>query len=73
MANESPQAHVPRPQIELLTVDEASRLLRVGRHKVYEMVRAGDIPAIRLGRSLRIPAGSLVRMVDAASLPRDEW
>ena len=39
-----------------LTVFEAAAILRVSKQTVYRLVRAGDLEAIRVGRSFRIPA-----------------
>lgn len=38
-----------------LTVAEVADLLRVSKMTVYRMVHAGDIPAVRVGRSFRVP------------------
>ena len=35
---------------ELLTVDETIRVLRLGRTRVNEMLRSGEIPSLKLGR-----------------------
>jgi excisionase family DNA binding protein len=45
------------------TVEEAARLLRVGRTAAYEAARRGDIPVIRVGRSLRVPRHQLERIL----------
>jgi len=40
---------------QVLTVDQAARLLRVNRKTLYEAVRAGEVPGVvRVGRSIRI-------------------
>ncbi len=39
-----------------LTVFEAAAILRVSKQTVYRLVHAGDLQAIRVGRSFRIPA-----------------
>lgn len=39
---------------EWLTVAEVQRILGIGSTKAYEMVQSGELPAIRIGRSLRI-------------------
>jgi excisionase family DNA binding protein len=41
------------------TVEEAAALLQIGRSAAYEAVRRGDLPSIRLGRSLRVPRHQL--------------
>ena len=39
----------------LLTVPEAAKMLRIGRNLAYELVARGELPAVRLGRAIRIP------------------
>jgi len=48
------------------TVEEVAALLRVGRSAAYAAVRAGDIPSIRVGRSIRVPRFQLERMLGLA-------
>ena len=38
-----------------ITVERAGQLLGISRGLAYELVRRGDIPAIRLGRRLVVP------------------
>ncbi len=45
----------------VLTVAEAAIFLRVGRSAAYEEVRIGEIPSIRIGRSIRVPRLALER------------
>jgi len=47
---------------ELLRAEEVALVLGIGRSKVFELLRAGELPVIRLGRSVRIPRRAL-----------DEW
>jgi excisionase family DNA binding protein len=44
---------------EMLRVDEVAALLKFGRTKVYQLVADGDLPAVRIGKALRISAESL--------------
>jgi excisionase family DNA binding protein len=39
----------------LLKVWEAARLLRISRNLAYELVAKGELPAVRLGRVIRVP------------------
>lgn len=39
---------------ELLTVRDVQDITQLGRTKVYELIRDGELPIIRLGRSIRI-------------------
>jgi excisionase family DNA binding protein len=43
----------------LLTITEAAFLLGMGRSFVYELVKSGELPSIKLGRARRIPASAL--------------
>lgn len=49
---------------ELLTVEEAQHVLGIGRSKAYEMIRRGELPALRMGRLVRIPRGALRRWIE---------
>lgn len=49
----------------VLTVDEAAALLEISRSSAYEAARRGELPTIRIGRRLRVPARSLMAMLGA--------
>jgi excisionase family DNA binding protein len=36
------------------TVQEVASLLRVSSMTVYRLIKAGDLPAVRIGRSFRV-------------------
>lgn len=38
------------------TADEVAELLRVNRSTVYRHIKAGEIPSIVIGTSIRVPA-----------------
>ncbi len=40
---------------DLLTVPEVAKLLRIGKNQAYEAVKRGDIPSIKIGKTIRIP------------------
>ena len=48
----------------LLRPQEAAELLGVGRSKVYALLAAGEIPSVRVGKSVRVPAAALRRWVE---------
>jgi excisionase family DNA binding protein len=54
---------------ELLRAEEAARVLGVGRSKVFEMLRAGELPVVRMGRSVRIPRRALIEWIEARTEP----
>ena len=42
-------------EVQFLTVAEVASIMRVSKMTVYRMVHAGELPAIRVGRSFRMP------------------
>lgn len=48
----------------LLRPREAAELLGVGRTTVYELMRLGELPAIHIGRSVRIPAKAITEFIE---------
>jgi excisionase family DNA binding protein len=53
---------------EVLTAREAAAVLRVGRNQLYQAVARGELGAVRIGRSIRIPKQALLDLLAAASL-----
>ena len=47
----------------LLTPEEAARALRVGRTTVYALMKTGELRAVYIGRSCRLPVAELERYV----------
>jgi excisionase family DNA binding protein len=43
----------------LLTILETAALLSVGRSTVYELIGAGELETVHIGRSVRVPADAL--------------
>lgn len=52
----------------LLVVREVAELMRVSRMTVYRLIRSGDLPAIRVGRNLRIRQGDVAAYLEARSV-----
>jgi excisionase family DNA binding protein len=46
------------------TVEEAARLLGIGRTAAYEAARRGELPAVRVGRSVRVPRHRLEALLN---------
>jgi excisionase family DNA binding protein len=46
-------------EVNFLTVAEVASMMRVSKMTVYRLVHAGDLPAIRVGRSFRVPADAV--------------
>jgi excisionase family DNA binding protein len=45
----------PLSEVHLLTVAEVAEILRLSKMTVYRMVNSGVLPALKVGRSVRIP------------------
>lgn len=43
----------------LLTVPEAARRLHIGRSTAWELAARRELPTVRIGRSVRVPAAAL--------------
>lgn len=41
--------------VSFMTVAEVAKLMRVSKMTVYRLVHNGDLPAVRVGRSFRVP------------------
>lgn len=57
---------------DLLTVAEACKRLRVHRNTMYELIRRGDVPALRIGRNIRIDYEELLKRNNQLTLPQDK-
>lgn len=51
-------------QHEWLKVPEVAELLRVSRSRAYELVADGEIPAVKIGRSVRVSRKELDRWLE---------
>lgn len=49
----------PRPRLRYLTVAEVAETMRVSRMTVYRLAQSGALPAVRVGRSYRVPEDAL--------------
>jgi excisionase family DNA binding protein len=48
----------------LLKPAEAADLIGVGRSKIYALLATGELPSVRVGASVRVPATALRSWVD---------
>ncbi len=56
-------AHVGAPL--LITVEEASELLRMGRTRTYDFIRCGSIQSVKIGRRRLVVRSSLDSFVQS--------
>ncbi|UIK88785.1 helix-turn-helix domain-containing protein [Arthrobacter polaris] len=53
-------------EVNFFTVQEVAELMRVSKMTIYRMVHAGELPAVRFGRSYRVPANAVESYLRAA-------
>ena len=46
----------PLSDVRFLTVAEVATIMRVSKMTVYRLVHSGELAAVRVGRSFRVPA-----------------
>ena len=47
-----------------LSVEEAAKVLGIGRNLCYDRVKTGEIPAIKIGRRLLVPKAALEKLLE---------
>jgi len=52
-----------------ISIEEAGKILGVGRDASYRAVHNGEIPAIKIGRRLRVPRVALQRLLETGDRP----
>src|SRR3954466_15618264 len=67
-----PQREIWSSDALLLTLEEAARVLRVGRTTVYALMKAGDLHPIHIGRSCRLSRAELERFVGRLESPEPD-
>lgn len=48
------------------TVEEAGKLVGIGRNQAYEAARKGDLPTIKFGKRILVPRVALTAMLAKA-------
>ena len=61
----------PLSQMRFLTVGEVAEMMRVSTMTVYRLVHSGELPAVRFGRSFRIPESAVSSIVFSAGEVRE--
>ena len=54
---------------DVLTVEEAASILRIGRSAAYEAVRLKTIPSVKIGRRVIVPKQALARFLSGEPVP----
>jgi excisionase family DNA binding protein len=53
-------------QVQFLTVAEVAALMRVSKMTVYRLVHSGELPAVRVGKSFRVPEKAVHAYLEGA-------
>jgi excisionase family DNA binding protein len=53
-----------KQRTDAYTVPEVGKLLKIGRNQAYAAAKRGEIPTIRIGRSLRVPKPAFDRLLE---------
>ena len=57
-------------QHEWLKVPEVAEVLRIARSRAYELVADGEMPSVRIGRSVRVSRRELERWLEEQRQPQ---
>lgn len=57
----------PTPHPLTLTVEQAAKVLGIGRSTAYELVHTGAIPSLRLGRRIVVPIARLAESLGSTA------
>ena len=68
-ADERP-LRIGQEQPLLLRAEEAARLLGLGRSTVFGLLAAGELPAVRVGRSVRVSRAGVEQFIAEREGPR---
>ena len=58
------------PDQILLTIPDAARMLSLGRTMVYELIGAGALEVVHVGRSVRVPVDAVHSFVQSRRAAR---
>jgi excisionase family DNA binding protein len=59
-------SETPLSDVRFLTVAEVALIMRVSKMTVYRLVHSGELEAIRVGRSFRVPEAAVNQYLRAA-------
>ncbi len=55
------------PERATMSVESAAKLLGIARGSMYQAVRRGEVPSVRIGRRIVIPRRALERLLSGES------
>jgi len=71
-ANRKDQEPPGIDQVKFLTVAEVAAVMRVSKMTVYRLVHAGELPAVRVGKSFRVPQDALATYLSTSVIEGDQ-
>lgn len=51
---------------EIMTIPEVARYLKLSKSKIYNLVQAGKIPYLKIGRNVRIRESDLKQWINSS-------
>lgn len=57
----------PENEQDFISLNQLQEILGIGRTKAYELVASGELPAIRVGRAIRVRRADLNRWAEHQS------
>ena len=61
-----------RQKTRLMTANEVAITLRIGQSTVYQLIQRGDLPCVRIGRSVRIRPTDLDKFIEVNKEARED-
>ncbi|PFG34148.1 helix-turn-helix domain-containing protein [Sanguibacter antarcticus] len=59
------------PRLQFLTVAEVAEVMRVSKMTVYRLVHSGELPAVQVGKSYRVPQEALQAFLASSYIEGD--
>jgi len=60
-----------QPRVRFLTVAEVADVMRISKMTVYRLVHSGEMPAVRVGHSYRVPQDALEQYLSTSHIEAD--
>ncbi len=54
-------------ECQTVSVEDAGKILGIGRNTAYDAAKSGQLPTIRIGRKIRVPKVALERLLCGAA------
>jgi excisionase family DNA binding protein len=59
LTSSAPDGEIEGRECIAVRVSEAARLLSLSRSKAYQLINSGELPAVRIGKTMRVPLAAL--------------